>query len=327
MSSAACPSASRPMAPCDAQRLSEDLNVPCPEHEQFVAELIASGAAKVPDELPTPQDLVQVRAYERAQPAPALPGARIEQVQLGSCRALHVRPETSGARRMILYLHGGGYLFMTPEACAATMVALGRQCAAECMGLDYRRGPEDPFPAAVEDAVAAYVALLQQGWRAQDIILAGDSAGGGLALAALLAIAEAGHPRPAGAAVFSPWTDLHVRGASVDTVDDPNVSGRGLRQMAAAYLDGADPAHPHASPLYADEARLAQLPPILIQVGGREALRDDSTRFAEKAQRAGADVTLKVYPGVIHMWMVYAPQLPESKQSFELVAEFFARIQ
>lgn len=301
--------------------------MPSPEHEQLVAELIASGAGKVPNELPAPQDIIQVRAYERSQPLPSIPGALIEEVQLGKGKALRIRPENLAAdRKLILYLHGGGYLFLSPASCAGAMVALAQACGAECVSPDYRLAPEHPFPAAVEDVVAVYAALLAQGWRAHDVFLAGDSAGGGLAIAALFAIAEAGYPMPAGAAVFSPWTDLHVRGASVDTVGDPNVGGIGLRKMAEAYLNGADPSHPHASPLYAEEALLAQLPPILVQVGGRESLLDDSTRFAEKALAAGADVALHVYPGVIHMWIVLGPQLPESKQAFQRVADFVERV-
>ena len=300
--------------------------MPSLEHEQLVAELIASGSGKVPDQLPALQHIIQVRANERSQPLPSFSGMYTDETQLGEARALYIRPHKLPAeRRMILYLHGGGYLFLSPASCAGAMAALSQTCAAECIGPDYRLAPEHPFPAAVEDAVAAYAALLARGWRAHEIFLAGDSAGGGLAIAALLAIAEAGHPRPAGAAVFSPWTDLHVRGASVDAVGDPNVGGVGLRTMAAAYLNGADPAHPHASPLYADDALLAQLPPILIQVGGRESLLDDSKRFAEKAQRAGVDIAFKIYPGVIHMWIVLGPHLPESKQAFEHVADFIRR--
>jgi acetyl esterase/lipase len=218
-----------------------------------------------------------------------------------------------------MYLHGGGYSGMSAKSHRHVMAEIARFGRARCLGVDYRRSPEHPFPAAVEDTVSAYISLLEGGTPASDMAIAGDSAGGGLLLAALTTLRDRAIPLPAAGIAFSPWTDLVVTGPSADQVDDPIVSGAALRSMARAYLAGADPYDPMASPLYGDPAGL---PPLLIQVGTREALLDDSRRYARLAEGRGVTVNLVEYPDVIHMWMVFDPAIPESQEAFGLAGAF-----
>jgi acetyl esterase/lipase len=182
------------------------------------------------------------------------------------------------------------------------------------LSVDYRLAPEHPFPAAVNDAITAYRWLLADGTDPAIIALAGDSAGGGLALAALVALRDAGDPMPAAAAVISPWTDLALTGDSLRTraAVDVMIKPAGMRETAEAYLNGQDPRHPHASPLYAD---LRGLPPTLIHVGDAEVILDDSTRFAGNARAAGVDVTLEVWDEMPHVWHAFAGLLPEADQA------------
>jgi epsilon-lactone hydrolase len=201
---------------------------------------------------------------------------------------------------------------------------MAKRCCMQMVAPDYRRAPEFPFPAAVDDAVAVFRALLDDGVRNTDIVFAGDSAGGGLALACMLAARRTGLPAPAAGILFSPWTDLAVEGPSTDAADDPVVNGAGLRAMAGAYLNGGDPREPLASPLYASDDELASLPPLLVQVGTRESLLDDSRRFVIRAKAGGARVDYVEHPDVIHMWMVMAPDLPESRQAFDAAADFLS---
>ncbi|HEY0420535.1 MAG TPA: alpha/beta hydrolase, partial [Acetobacteraceae bacterium] len=186
---------------------------------------------------------------------------------------------TPGARRdrAILYVHGGGYVIGSLDSHRHLVSELGRAAGMRALALDYRLAPENPFPAPVEDTVAGYRFLLASGLAPEGIVLAGDSAGGGLVVAALLAIREAGLPRPAGGWCISPWVDMEGIGGSMATLAgvDPMVQKEGLLDMARMYLAGADPRSPLAAPLYAE---LRGLPPLLIQVGAAETLLDDATR-------------------------------------------------
>jgi len=288
------------------------------EHEALVAALVAAGV-RTPVDLPSDDALAAMRAAELAEPPVVVDGVVIESIDRGGVPCLQVTAPGSDARRAVIYFHGGGYLWMTPQSHVAVLVALSDACGAPCVGAHYRRAPEAPFPAAVEDAVAVYRATVDAGVGAGAITLAGDSAGGGLVIATLLAARDDGLPMPGAALCFSPWTDLAVTGSSADTADDPIVGGPALRSMAAAYLHGADATTPLASPLYAD---LTGLPPMLIQVGTREALLDDARRFATLAVTAGVDVTYIEHADVIHMWIVFGPELPESQRAFELAGAF-----
>jgi monoterpene epsilon-lactone hydrolase len=288
------------------------------EHERMVTTVIESGM-RTPDERPSDQLFRAVRDGEAAAPVGQVEGCTVIGVDAGGVPALRVVPDATPTAATVLYLHGGGYLWMTPNDYLPVLGSVARASGAPCLGVHYRRAPEHPFPGAVDDAVTAYRWLLDSGVHPGEIVLAGDSAGGGLAVAAAVALRDRGLPSPAGLSVFSPWTDLAVTGAGVDTADDPVVSGTALRMMASLYLDGAEPTDPLASPLYAD---LGGLPPLHIQVGGREALLDDARRLAERACLAGVEVTYLEHPGVIHMWMVFDPGLPESVDAFARLGAF-----
>jgi acetyl esterase/lipase len=294
--------------------------MPSQEHEALVAGIVARGV-KTPHNRPGPSELVAMRAADAALPIPAVEGATVQEVNLGNIRCLRVAA-SERARRTILYCHGGGYVFTTPKFCVGAMAELARRCDAVCVAPFYRLAPEHPFPAPVEDALAVYRAILEAGRAPSDAILSGDSAGGGLAVVLMLAIENQGLPAPRAAVVFSPWTDLTISGASAARPDDPLCDAGGLRMMAEAYLQGIDPKDPLASPLFASDQALAKLSPTLVQVGGREALLDDSRRFVAKAKAAGAPIKSIEHEGVIHMWTTMAPLIPESAAAFDEAAAF-----
>jgi len=199
---------------------------------------------------------------------------------------------------------------------------IAKAAGARVLLADYRLGPESPFPAAVEDAVAAYQWLLGQGVDAAGVAIAGDSAGGGLTAATLIALRDRGLPMPAAGVLLSPWTDLALTGESLTSraALDPMIAGAaGVSNMADAYLSGADPRTPLASPLYAD---LAGLPPLLIQVGTEEVLFDDSIRFDAKARAAGVDVTLEPWNGQVHVFQSFAFMVPEAREAIARIGEF-----
>jgi monoterpene epsilon-lactone hydrolase len=227
----------------------------------------------------------------------------------------------SPGNTVLLYLHGGGYFACSAETHRPITAFFARH-GFRVFAPDYRLAPENRFPAAVDDAVAFYRALLSAGYPSERIVVAGESAGGGLALSLMLALRSAGVPLPAAAALFSPWTDLAATCDSIrtNTARCAMFHGAGVAFSARYYLGDTDPRNPLASPLYAD---FAGLPPLLIHVGADEVLRDDSTRLAERARAAGVPVDLKIWPVVPHAWQL-APQLiPEARQSLRESAAFF----
>jgi monoterpene epsilon-lactone hydrolase len=212
---------------------------------------------------------------------------------------------------VILYFHGGGYVIGTPRTHAQLTSKLAALAGTGAISVDYRLAPENPYPAGLDDALAAYRALLDSGVAPSKVALAGDSAGGGLALAALVAARDAGLPLPAAAVLFSPWTDLTLSGASHTSKADAELIltvGR-LREWAADYTGGAAPEHHLISPLF---AALTGLPPLLVQAGSDEILLDDSTRLASRAAAADAEVTLEVTPHVPHVFQRFAGSLDEA---------------
>ncbi len=225
------------------------------------------------------------------------------------------------AGRTLLYLHGGGYSFCSPRTHRPITLQLAAAAEARSFVPDYRLAPEHPFPAAVEDAVAAYRQLRAAGTPARRIVVAGDSAGGGLALAMLLSLRDAGEALPAGAVLFSPWTDLACTGASLVGNDASDVMFRGdsISRGAARYLGGAPATNPLASPLYAD---LGGLPPLFIQASDSEVLLDDSTRLAAKAGEAGVRVSYRAWRRLPHVWQLFTPFLPEARAALAEAAAF-----
>jgi epsilon-lactone hydrolase len=225
----------------------------------------------------------------------------------------------------ILYLHGGGYYFCSPQTHRSLVFALARRSRARIFSLDYRLAPECPFPAALDDALAAYRWLVADGVSPRTIVIAGDSAGGGLALATLLALRDAGDPLPAGGLLFSPWTDLAATGASIASNDgrDPMFVGAAIGRAAKLYLGDADPRNPRASPVY---GRFDGLPPLFIQVGDTEVLLDDSTRVADRARAAGVAVDLEIWPNMPHVFQMFAPFMPEANRALDRAASFIRSI-
>ncbi len=252
-------------------------------------------------------------------PAPA--DILTEPVDAGGVPAEWISAPGADASTVVYYLHGGGYAIGSINTHREMISRIARAANARALAIDYRLAPEHPFPAAVEDAVAAYRWLLSTGAAPERIVIAGDSAGGGLTVATLIALRDAGDPLPAAAVCISPWTDLAITGESMDTKADvdPMIKKADAIEGAKLYLGGADPRNPLASPLYAD---LSGLPPLLVQVGGSETLLNDATRLAERAQAAGVGVTLETWEEMIHVWHFFAFLLPEAQQAIDRIGEF-----
>ena len=257
------------------------------------------------------KDAMDVRRLLRPEPFKVPHGVRITPDQIGGVPGEWV--EAASSEVTLLYLHGGGYVACSAEVYRGITVGFA-QNGLRVFAPDYRRAPEHLFPAAIEDAVAVYRGLPGK------IVVAGDSAGGGLALAMLITLRDAGDALPAATVLLSPWTDLAATGNSLVTNDRRCALFHGSQIGTAArfYLGDADPRNPLASPLYAD---LSGLPPMLIHVGKDETLLDDSTRLADRARAAGVKVELKIWPVVPHVWQL-VPALRESRQSLREASRF-----
>jgi acetyl esterase/lipase len=268
----------------------------------------------------TPQEM---RAVFESMAAPAERDIKCEPVNAGGVSAEWISAPGGAADRAVLYLHGGGYVLGSIKTHRDLMGRLSRVANARVLGLDYRLAPEHPFPAAVDDSVAAYRWMLAQDLNPARIAVAGDSAGGGLAVATLVAIRDAKLPVPAAGVCLSPWIDMEGIGESMKTraQADPVVQRDALVQMATAYLGGQNVRSPLAAPLYAD---LKGLPPLLIQVGDAETLLDDSNRLAERARAAGVPVKLEVWPEMIHVWQLFASFLPEGQEAIGGIGKFLS---
>lgn len=224
---------------------------------------------------------------------------------------------------VILYLHGGAYALGFSSTHRELVARLARATKMRGLAIDYRLAPEHPFPAALEDATAAYRWLLNQGHDPSQIIVAGDSAGGGLTLATLVALRDAGEPLPAGAVCISLWADLALTGASIQNKEKVDIilDAESLKKYANYYSGENELTSPLISPLYAD---LRGLPPLLIQVGTDEILLNDATRCAENARKAGVDVTLETWNEMFHVFQM-ASFLPETKKAVRHIAEFVSQ--
>ncbi len=247
-----------------------------------------------------------------------------ERVGAGGVSAEWIYAPNAAEDRVLLYLHGGGYVIGSMRTHRATLSRLSQASGTRVLGLEYRLAPENPFPAAVEDSVAAYRWLLSQGVKPGKIAIAGDSCGGGLTMATLVALRYLGEPLPAAGISHSGWTDLAHTGESMTSKveEDPILDLNGLENFAAAYLGDRDRRTPLASPYYAD---LHGLPPLLIQVGTAEVLLDDSVKFAERTTKASVDATLTVWDDMPHVWQAFASFLPEGQQAIEECGEFIRK--
>jgi monoterpene epsilon-lactone hydrolase len=278
-----------------------------------------------------PLDLKRLRAMTKNTPRRALvvpPGFKVDSLRtdegLDFDIADRLAPRADPASTVVLYLHGGGYLFGSPKTHRQVLIAMAGAFDAPAYALDYRLAPEHPFPAAIEDASSAYRSLLKRHPEAE-IVLAGDSAGGGLAIATALVIRDSGLPTPKAIVGFSPYTDLAVTGASVEgnAKTCAMFTPRGIHEAAAMYLAGANARDPRASPLYAE---LAGLPPMLLFASRHEILRDDTLRLAERASAAGVKVELVVRDRLPHVWPVFIGMLPEAREAFATVTRFARQI-
>lgn len=222
---------------------------------------------------------------------------------------------------VLLFLHGGGYVIGSPKSHRHFVANLSEETGIQGLLVDYRLAPEHPFPAAVEDAISVYAALLTHGFEPSEIVVAGDSAGGGLVVAMMLAVRDANLPLPAAGICISPWNDLTGTAKSLEAnaAVDPTVSKESLDFFAAEYLGDEPAENPYASPLFGD---LAGLPPLLIQVGSVEVLLDDAVDFAERAKEAGVDATLEVWEEMIHVWHRYYPILQEGREANARIGEY-----
>ena len=249
------------------------------------------------------------------------PDVAVEQTNANGVRAEWNSTPSAARDAVLLYLHGGGFVIGSLDSHRHLVSEAGRAAKALTLALDYRLAPEHPFPAAVEDAVAGYRFLLSRGYRPERVTIAGDSAGGGLAVSAMIAIRDAGLPQPACGWCISPWVDLEALGETMSTkaAADPTVQKAGILDMARLYLNGADPRSPLAAPIYAD---LTGLAPLLIQVGAAETLLDDAIRLAKIAGVADVQVDLQIWPEMIHVWHLFHPELKAGLRAIEQGGSF-----
>jgi acetyl esterase/lipase len=242
-------------------------------------------------------------------------------VRIGNINAEWVKAPGASEEKVLLYFHGGGYVIGSLNSHRELIARLSRASGLSALAVDYRLAPEHPFPAAVDAAIAAYKWLLASGIEPNRIVIGGDSAGGGLAIATLVSLRDAVEDLPACVVCISPWVDLEASGKSytLRATIDPMCHKQEILNLAKTYLAGQDPRAPLASPLYAN---LRGLPPFLIHVGEAETLYDDSARIADRATEAGVEVVLKEWKDMPHVFQLFAPSFPETEQSIAEIAEF-----
>lgn len=243
-----------------------------------------------------------------------------EKLSAGGVQAEWFRRADAADGPVILYLHGGGYGLGSIETHRDLVARICRASRASALSLEYRLAPEHRFPAQIDDALAGYRFLLQQGTDPRKIVVAGDSAGGGLTIALLVKLRDSGELLPAAGVCLSPWVDLEGLGESVDTNDRYDyISRRALLQYRKRFVDDDNVRHPLAAPLYAD---LRRLPPLLVQVGSAEALLDDSRRIVDRAHSAGVDVTFRIWEDMIHVWQLFAFMVPQGSAAIDEIGAF-----
>jgi epsilon-lactone hydrolase len=270
---------------------------------------------------PWPDGLDEARVHYDSLGDPIAPDIQIEPLIIAKAGAQLLTPAGADPARALLYLHGGGYVFGSLKSHGGLAAEIARAARCQVLQLDYRRAPEHPFPAAVEDATAAYRWLLDRGFAAPKLAIAGDSAGGGLVLCTLVACKDLGVPLAGAAVCLSPWVDMEATGASYRTREsvDPLVQRKVVDEVTQHYLNGQDPRAPTASPIHAD---LTGFPPLLIQVGEREILYSDSEALATKARALGLDVVFEEWPDMVHVWHLHYPRLATAREAIEQIGQF-----
>ena len=265
-----------------------------------------------------------MRAMERLVPRPPAHGEPVE-VRAGRLAFHRVTTPASRPERHVLYLHGGGYVSGAPAHYRHFTWRIANAVRACVWILEYRLAPEHPFPAALEDAAAGYAWLADKIPDTRQLFVIGDSAGAGLALCLLLKLRDDGGSLPGAAVAMSPWTDLALTGQSLtsNAAADPMLNAENLAELAQYYLAGADPRTPYASPLYGDPAGL---PPVLIQVGSDEILRDDAVRMAEKLRKENPHTRLEIWSRMPHAWQLFVPVLPEAHRAIAQIGDFIAHV-
>ena len=248
-------------------------------------------------------------------------GVTFDDVTAGRVPAQWARPDGAVTSKVLVYFHGGGYCYCSMRSHRRLVGHLAKAGGCHALNVDYRLAPEHPHPAAVTDGLAAYLWLLEQGIEPGDMVVAGDSAGGGIALALLLKARDEGVPLPAAGVLLSPWVDLAMTAESLTTRADVDVrqDPAGTRWCAQQFLAGQDPRDPYASPLYGD---LTDLPPLYIQAGDWDVLVDDSHRLADIARRAGIDVRLDLFPEMLHAHQIWAGNMPEADDAVARIGEY-----
>jgi acetyl esterase/lipase len=251
------------------------------------------------------------------------PGLQVQSFDLCGMKAEWLIPAGADKQKVIFYTIGGGYVSGSCNDHRTLVAKVAQTSGIAVLMFDHRLAPEHPYPAALEDSVTAYRWLLQQGTSPENILIMGESAGGGLCLATLLALRDQGLPLPIGAVALSPWTDLKLTGESYRTKAKVCISPPGMSQVCSKYYVGDhDPTDPWISPLYGD---LHGLPPLYINVGEYETMLNDSTRFAAKAKEAGVDTILAVGPKMIHCYPLMAPMFPEATQALNEICDFIRK--
>ncbi|QLC25671.1 alpha/beta hydrolase [Parasphingopyxis algicola] len=281
---------------------------------EAVAQMIA-----IPEEEPSVAE--QRGAMEQMAAAFPFQAQHSEAVEMGGVSCEWIWDDTARDDVVLLYFHGGGYCLGSIATHRNLIAALAKAAGVRALAVDYRLAPENPFPAAVEDAVAVYTALLEQGRDPSKIAVAGDSAGGGLSLALMLSARERDMPQPTCAALLSPWTDMRAAGESFQTRRDadPMIVRDRLLVMVGRYVGAASTADPLVSPVLAD---LSGLAPLLIHAGDAELLLSDSTDLAKRAEAAGVDVEIKVWDDMVHVFQAFYPLVDEGRESIAEIGAF-----
>ena len=264
--------------------------------------------------------------HQQATPERELRGGiRWRRAEMAGLRCeIHTPPDWNEQQPTVLYLHGGGYVALSPATHRDLVARIAKASGARCVVPNYRKAPKHPFPAAIEDALACYRALVDEGVNPERLVVGGDSAGGGLSLALMLRLREQGEPLPRAAFLLSPWVDLEFTGTSIDTNAPYDYLSRArLEEASGHYLAGHDRRDPLVSAVFAD---LGGLPPLLVQTGDAELFYDENCRLVERARAAQVPVTHEVAPGMIHVYPVFAPVLEQARQAIATIGDF-VRIQ